>query len=62
MVDATPYRIVLSRLVEDGATDARIARRIGYSAPTVRNIRTGRTKRIHPETAKAIGDMLVGAR
>jgi len=62
MIDATPYRIVLQRLVEDGATDARIAERIGYSRTAVRNVRIGKTKTIHPDTAQAIADMLVGAR
>jgi DNA-binding NarL/FixJ family response regulator len=62
VINAAPYQVVLAKLHEDGANDHEIARRIGFSAPTVRNIRTGRTKQLHPETAQAIALMLVGAK
>jgi hypothetical protein len=62
VIDARPYQVVLTRLHEDGATDRKIAERIGYSPTAVRYIRTGRTRFIHPETAQAIADMLVGAK
>jgi transcriptional regulator with XRE-family HTH domain len=58
MIDSRPYQLVLTRLVEDGATDADIAERIGYSRTAVRNIRTGRTAFLHPETAHAIAALL----
>lgn len=58
MVDALPYRMVIDRLVQDGANDRRIAERIGFSATAVRNIRLGRTKLLHPQTAQAIADFL----
>lgn len=60
MIDARPYQIVLARLHEDGASDPELAARIGYSRTAVRNIRIGRTRFIHPETAQAIAEMLVG--
>jgi DNA-binding CsgD family transcriptional regulator len=62
VIDAAPYQVVLAKLHEDGANDHEIARRIGFSAPTVRNIRTSRTKMIHEETAQAIAMMLVRAK
>jgi transcriptional regulator with XRE-family HTH domain len=60
VIDARPYQFVLSKLVEDGATDRDIARRIGYSKTAVRNIRIGRAKTIYPQTAAAIANLLKG--
>jgi hypothetical protein len=60
VIDAAPYSLVLSRLVEDGTTDTKIAERIGFSRTAVRNIRIGRTKVIHPDTAQAIAFLLAG--
>jgi hypothetical protein len=62
MIDALPYARVLVRLHEDGVRDPVIARRIGFSKTAVRNIRIGRTRLIHPETAQAIADLLRGVR
>jgi hypothetical protein len=59
MIDARPYSLVLTKLIADGATDTDIAKRIGFSKTAVRNIRVGRTRVLHPETAQAIADMLV---
>lgn len=58
MIDARPYQVVLQRLYEDGATDQRIADRIGYSRTAVKLIRTGVTRYLHPDTAQAIADLL----
>lgn len=57
-IDARPYAFLLSQLYDAGASDASIARRIGFTAPGVRRIRIGKTEWIYRDTAAAIAGLL----